>query len=179
MALNIRDPKAQRRGRWLTRPARRWRRAVIRALEGRLERMRLAQEQSRAEQATRLMAHGRRFAALPVLDLARPMRSSATTQSDCPVDGDGHLRASSDPAAGAGRPALGGRDRRGGHGSAVGRRRCRAGDRLAAARYTWSRGTRGDPRGRSDRDRPRDPGPGSHRRGPTATYGKRLATRRR
>jgi antitoxin VapB len=73
MALNIRDPKAQRLARALAdATGETMTRAVIRALEERLERMRLAQEQSRAERATRLMAHGRRFAALPVLDSRSP-----------------------------------------------------------------------------------------------------------
>jgi antitoxin VapB len=41
---------------------------VIKALQERLERLRVRQGVSRAERAARLMAHGKRFAALPVLD---------------------------------------------------------------------------------------------------------------
>jgi antitoxin VapB len=46
--------------------------AVITALAERLERLRAEQESCRAQRAARLLAHGRAFAALPVLD-PRPL----------------------------------------------------------------------------------------------------------
>jgi antitoxin VapB len=73
MALNIRDPKAQRLARALSNATgETMTRAVIKALEERLERLRVRREQSRGERAARLMAHGQRFAALPILDHRSP-----------------------------------------------------------------------------------------------------------
>jgi antitoxin VapB len=73
MALNIRDPEAQRLARELAAATgETMTRAVIRALQERLERLRARQRGSRAERAARLMAHGKRFAALPVLDPRAP-----------------------------------------------------------------------------------------------------------
>ena len=69
MALNIRDPEAQRLARELAEATgETMTRVVIKALQERLERLRVRQEISRTERAARLMAHGKRFAALPVLD---------------------------------------------------------------------------------------------------------------
>jgi antitoxin VapB len=73
MALNIRDPRAhglarevaQATGETMTE-------AVINALAERLERLRARREWSRKERATRLMAHGQAFSALPVCD-PRPL----------------------------------------------------------------------------------------------------------
>ena len=73
MALNLRDPEAQRLARALAdATGETMTRAVIRALEERLERLRVRQEFNRAERAARLMVHGKRFAALPVLDHRSP-----------------------------------------------------------------------------------------------------------
>lgn len=71
--LNIRDPKAhalarevaQATGETMTE-------AVIHALEERLERLRTHDRVSRRERAERLMARGRTFASLPVLDPRSP-----------------------------------------------------------------------------------------------------------
>lgn len=69
MALNVRDPEAQRLARELAdATGETMTGAVIKALQERLERLRGRQEVSRTERAARLMAHGKRFAALPVLD---------------------------------------------------------------------------------------------------------------
>jgi antitoxin VapB len=66
MALNIRDPEAQRLARDLAEATgETMTSVVIKALQ---ERLRVRQEVSRTERAARLMAHGKRFAALPVLD---------------------------------------------------------------------------------------------------------------
>ena len=48
-------------------------RAVIEALRERLERLRVRQRVSRAERAARLVAHGKRFAALPLSDPRSPV----------------------------------------------------------------------------------------------------------
>ncbi len=73
MALNIRDPEAQRLARELADlTGETMTRVVIQALQQRLERLRVRQEVSRAERAGRLMAHGKRFAALPALDRRSP-----------------------------------------------------------------------------------------------------------
>jgi antitoxin VapB len=69
MALNIRDPEAQRLARELAEATgETMTSVVIKALQERLERLRVRQVVSRTERAARLMAHGKRFAALPVLD---------------------------------------------------------------------------------------------------------------
>ena len=69
MALNIRDPEAQRLARELAEATgETMTRVVIKALQERLERLRVRQEISRTERAARLMGHGRKFADLPVLD---------------------------------------------------------------------------------------------------------------
>jgi antitoxin VapB len=66
MALNIRDPEAQRLARDLAEATgETMTSVVIKALQ---ERLRVRQGVSRTERAARLMAHGKRFAALPVLD---------------------------------------------------------------------------------------------------------------
>ena len=73
MALNIRDPEAQELARELAAATgETMTQAVIKALRERLERLRSGQLVSRRERAARLMAHGRRFAALPVLDPRSP-----------------------------------------------------------------------------------------------------------
>ena len=73
MALNIRDPEAQRLARELAEATgETMTKAVIKALRERLERLRVRQKVSRTERAARLMAHGKRFAALPVLDGRSP-----------------------------------------------------------------------------------------------------------
>lgn len=71
--LNIRDPEAhalarevaQATGETMTE-------AVRKALEERLERLRRRDRASRRERAARLMARGRAFASLPVLDSRSP-----------------------------------------------------------------------------------------------------------
>lgn len=69
MALNIRDPEAQRLARELAdATGETMTSAVIKALQERMERLRVRQASSRTERAARLMAHGKKFAALPVLD---------------------------------------------------------------------------------------------------------------
>jgi antitoxin VapB len=73
MALNIRDPEAQRLARALARrTGETMTQAVIRALQERLERLRVAQKSCHGDRAERLMEHGRRFAALPVADRRSP-----------------------------------------------------------------------------------------------------------
>jgi antitoxin VapB len=73
MALNIRDPEAQHLARALAvATGETMTQAVIKALRERLERLRSGQVVSRRERAARLMAHGKRFAALPVLDPRSP-----------------------------------------------------------------------------------------------------------
>ena len=73
MALNIRDPEAQRLARALAdATGETMTSAVIKALQERLERLRIGQSTGHAERAARLMAHGKRFAALPVLDPRSP-----------------------------------------------------------------------------------------------------------
>jgi antitoxin VapB len=73
MALNIRDPEAQQLARALAvATGETMTQAVIKALRERLERLRSGQVISRRERAARLMAHGERFAALPVLDPRSP-----------------------------------------------------------------------------------------------------------
>lgn len=73
MALNIRDPEAQRLARELAEATgETMTKAVIKALQERLERLQVRQKASRTERAARLMAHGKRFAALPVLDRRSP-----------------------------------------------------------------------------------------------------------
>jgi antitoxin VapB len=73
MALNIRDPEAQRLARELAdATGETMTRAVIKALQERLERLRVRQDASGAERAARLMAHGKKFAALPVSDRRSP-----------------------------------------------------------------------------------------------------------
>jgi antitoxin VapB len=73
MALNIRDPEAQRLARELAdATGETMTSAVIKALRERLERLRTRQTIGHAERAARLMAHGKRFAALPVLDARSP-----------------------------------------------------------------------------------------------------------
>jgi hypothetical protein len=69
MRLSIRDPRAHELARELAQTAgKTMTETVIRALEERLKRVRGRQEASRKQRAARLMAHGRAFAALPVLD---------------------------------------------------------------------------------------------------------------
>lgn len=71
--LNIRDPKvhalarevAQTTGETMTE-------AVKKALEERLERLRSRDQASRRQRAARLMARGKAFASLPVLDPRSP-----------------------------------------------------------------------------------------------------------
>jgi len=71
--LNIRDPKAhalarkvaQATGETMTE-------AVRKALEERLERLRRRDQASRRQRAARLMARGKAFASLPVLDPRSP-----------------------------------------------------------------------------------------------------------
>ena len=73
MTLNIRDPRAhelaqqvaQATGETMTE-------AVVTALAERLHRLRTEQASSQAQRAARLLAHGRAFAALPVVD-PRPL----------------------------------------------------------------------------------------------------------
>jgi antitoxin VapB len=73
MALNIRDPEAQRLARELAQATgETMTKAVVEALRERLEHLRTDQATKRKERAARLMAHGRRFAALPVLDPRTP-----------------------------------------------------------------------------------------------------------
>ena len=73
MALNIRDPEAQRLARELAdATGETMTGAVIKALRERLERLGARQTIGQAERAARLMAHGKRFAALPVLDTRSP-----------------------------------------------------------------------------------------------------------
>jgi antitoxin VapB len=73
MALNIRDPEAQQLARELAEATgETMTKAVIEALRERLERLRAAEATDRRERAARLMAHGKRFAALPVLDPRPP-----------------------------------------------------------------------------------------------------------
>ena len=73
MALNIRDPEAQRLARALAKATgETMTQAVIKALQERLQRLRVRREVSRTARATRLMEHGKRFAALPVLDPRSP-----------------------------------------------------------------------------------------------------------
>ena len=73
MALNIRDPEAQRLARDLARrTGETMTQAVIKALEERLERLRVTQKARRTDRAARLMKHGRRFAALPAVDRRSP-----------------------------------------------------------------------------------------------------------
>ncbi|MGH6898944.1 MAG: type II toxin-antitoxin system VapB family antitoxin [Geminicoccaceae bacterium] len=73
MALNIRDPEAQQLARELAdATGETMTNAVIEALRERLERLRVRENVRRNERAARLMAHGRRFAALPVLDPRTP-----------------------------------------------------------------------------------------------------------
>jgi antitoxin VapB len=69
MALKIRDPEAQRLARKLAdATGETMTRVLIKARQERLERRRLRQKACRTERGARLMAHGKRFAALPVLD---------------------------------------------------------------------------------------------------------------
>jgi antitoxin VapB len=73
MALNIRDPEAQQLARALAvATGETMTQAVIKALRGRLGRLRGGQALSRRQRAARLMAHGERVAALPVLDPRPP-----------------------------------------------------------------------------------------------------------
>jgi antitoxin VapB len=73
MALNIRDPRAQKLARELAQATgETMTGAVITALEERLRRLRAQRQSDRAERAARLMAHGEVFAALPVLDPRSP-----------------------------------------------------------------------------------------------------------
>lgn len=69
MALKIRNPVARELARELAQGAgETMAEAVIRALEERLERLRGAQDATRKQRAARIMARGRAFAALPVVD---------------------------------------------------------------------------------------------------------------
>jgi antitoxin VapB len=73
MPLNIRDPGAQRLASELAKATgETMTKAVIKALQERLERLRVGQKVSRTEESARLMEHGKRFAALPVLDPRSP-----------------------------------------------------------------------------------------------------------
>ena len=73
MALNIRDPEAQRLACELAKATgETMTRAVIKALQERLERLRMRQKVTHTERAARLMEHGKRFVALPVLDPRSP-----------------------------------------------------------------------------------------------------------
>jgi len=73
MVLNIRDRRAHELAREVAQTAgETMTEAVITALAERLERLRAEQESCRAQRAARLLAHGRAFAALPVLD-PRPL----------------------------------------------------------------------------------------------------------
>jgi antitoxin VapB len=73
MALNIRDPEAQRLARELAdATGETMTQAVIEALRDRLERLRAGRASQRRRRAARLMAHGKRFAGLPVLDPGAP-----------------------------------------------------------------------------------------------------------
>ena len=73
MALNIRDLEAQRLARELAdATGETMTGAVITALRERLERLRVRQKVGRSERAGRLMEHGKRFSALPVLDPRSP-----------------------------------------------------------------------------------------------------------
>jgi antitoxin VapB len=73
MALNIRHPEAQRLARELAAATgESMTKAVIEALRERLERLRADEAIDPRERVARLMAHGKRFAALPVLDPRRP-----------------------------------------------------------------------------------------------------------
>lgn len=73
MALNIRDRQAHELARELAQATgETMTGAVITALKERLERLRGRREVDRTERAARLMAHGKAFANLPVLDRRSP-----------------------------------------------------------------------------------------------------------
>ena len=73
MALNIRDPRAHELARAVAQAAgETMTEAVITALAERLERLRTERTSCREQRAARLLAHGRAFAALPVLDPRPP-----------------------------------------------------------------------------------------------------------
>jgi antitoxin VapB len=73
MALNIRDPRAHELAREVAQTTgETMTEAVVTALAERLERLRTEQAACRAQRAARLLAHGRTFAALPVVD-PRPL----------------------------------------------------------------------------------------------------------
>lgn len=69
MALNIRDPRAHELAREVAATTGETiTRAVIAALEERLARLKTRRRAARDDRAARLMAHGRAFAGLPILD---------------------------------------------------------------------------------------------------------------
>lgn len=69
MALNIRDPRAHELARKVAKATgETMTEAVVTALAERLERLRTERASCEAQRAARLLAHGRAFAALPVLD---------------------------------------------------------------------------------------------------------------
>jgi antitoxin VapB len=73
MALNIRDPRAHELARAVAQTTgETMTEAVVTALAERLERLRTEQASCRRQRAARLLAHGRTFAALPVVD-PRPL----------------------------------------------------------------------------------------------------------
>jgi antitoxin VapB len=73
MALNIRDPRAHQLAREVAQTAgETMTEAVVTALAERLERLRAEQALCRTRRAARLLAHGKTFSALPVLD-SRPL----------------------------------------------------------------------------------------------------------
>jgi antitoxin VapB len=73
MALNIRDPRAHELAREVAQATgETMTDAVITALAERLERVRTEHASCRAQRAARLLAHGKAFAALPVLDQRSP-----------------------------------------------------------------------------------------------------------
>jgi antitoxin VapB len=73
MVLNIRDPRAHELAREVAQTAgETMTDAVITALAERLERLRTEQASCREQRAARLLAHGRTFAGLPVLDSRSP-----------------------------------------------------------------------------------------------------------
>ena len=73
MALYVRDPEARRLARALANATgETMTKEAIKALRARLERLRVRQKVSHTERAACLMKHGKRFAALPVLDPRSP-----------------------------------------------------------------------------------------------------------